>query len=110
MPVVMLAGIKAQVWIGLAETCQVLFLFYINRGVKMVPEQAICKSLCNGICVLPPEFNKISVVSFLNKNILAVIAAIVNVIILPKLKRNGIGHGLIIKYHADLTGLTRAIN
>jgi hypothetical protein len=77
--------------------------------MKMIPKQAIRRSLCNGICVSPPEFHEIGIVLLLDKNVFAVIATIVNMVILSKFKGSGVTHDLIIKYYRDLTGLTNAV-
>ena len=47
--------------------------------MKMISEQTKCPSFKDLVCVLPPQFHKIGVVSFLNEDVLAVVSTIVDV-------------------------------
>ncbi len=62
-------------------------VFDPNQKMKMILQQAIGKSFGNRLNVMRVEFEKVDVVAFFNKNILAVVAAIVDVVILARLKR-----------------------
>lgn len=62
------------------QTCQILFFFYIDYRMKMVLQKAIRPCLCNGTEVLPPQVQKVGVITFLEENILMVIPAVINVI------------------------------
>ncbi len=60
--------------------------------MKMVSQQTVCKSLSDGFDILEMQVQEMLVVPFLNKDILAVIAAIVDVITGIVAKRWRTGH------------------
>lgn len=62
------------------ETPQVFSVLYAPRNMKVISQKTICPRVCNWTNILPPQFHKIGIVSFLNKDVFAVVATIVDVI------------------------------
>jgi hypothetical protein len=60
--------------------------------MKMISQQAVGKSIRNGNNMFFVQFQEILVVAFLNENILAIRAAVVDVIIGIVEQRGGAGH------------------
>lgn len=60
--------------------------------MKMISEQAIRKGFRDRINVFGVQIHKVGVVAFLNKNILAVVAAIVDVVVGVVEQRRRAGH------------------
>ena len=55
--------------------------------MEMISEQAICKGFRNRINVFGVQIHEVGVIAFLNKNILTVVAAIIDVIVGIKKQR-----------------------
>ena len=72
----------------------------------MILQKTKCPRFRNGAYVLPPQLKKIGIIPLLNEDVFMVIAAVIDVIEIPKRKRrNAGGHDL--PYLEDLSGPSR---
>jgi hypothetical protein len=62
----------------------------------MILQEAIRARIRNGIDMFPPQFHEVVIIPLLNKDVFAVVPAIVDVIELSEFKRRWILHGDII--------------
>jgi hypothetical protein len=76
---------------GIFKTCQVFLILYIHHCMKMIHQQTICPRLRDGTDVLPPQIKKVSVIPFLEEDVLVVIAAVINVIEVSIRERRDVG-------------------
>ena len=62
--------------------------------MKVVAQQAVGVGIGHGQDVVGVEFEKVAVVAFFEEDVLAVVAAVKDVIVLVVLERDGLGHGV----------------
>ena len=68
-----------------------------HEQVKVIAHQAVGEGIGDWLDVVSVELEKVGIVALFDKDVFAIVAAIVNVIVFAVLKRNRLWHGVFVR-------------